>query len=94
MIRALFHLVAFVSLLLFVAVVALWVRGLRTMDHFWLIHGDNGSEMIRSAEGRLALRHTRPNGRRDMTLTKRTMSGRAGCSPKKSRESSLAIAAP
>ena len=71
MIRALIRLATFVSLLLFLAVVALWVRGLRTMDHFWLIHGDNGSELIRSAQGRLTVRHTRPNGRSRITLPRR-----------------------
>src|SRR5688500_20090438 len=71
MIRTGFRFVALVSLLLFIATAALWVRGLRTMDHFWLIHGDGGSELIRSAQGRLTVRHTRPNGRARITLPRR-----------------------
>lgn len=70
-IRGLFHVLAAASLLLFVAAVALWVRGQWTMDHFWLIHGDEGSELIRSSEGRLTVRHTRPNTRRMLTLPRR-----------------------
>ena len=71
MIRSLFRFVAAVSTLLFVATLVLWVRGQRRMDHFWLIHGDKGSELIRSSEGRIALRHSRPNGRSRITLPKR-----------------------
>lgn len=69
--RALFHFVSAVSVLLFVATLVLWVRGRRTMDHFWLIHGDEGSELIRSSQGRFTLRHTRPNGRSRITLPRR-----------------------
>ena len=71
MVRALFRLTAAVSLLLFVATAGLWVRGRRTMDHFWLIHGDGGSEMVRSAGGRLTFRHSRPNARARITLPRR-----------------------
>ena len=71
MMRRLFHLTAALSLLLFVATVVLWVRGRWKMDHFYLIHGDNGSDMIRSDRGRITLRHSRPNGRSRITLPRR-----------------------
>jgi hypothetical protein len=71
MFRALFTFLAAVSLLLMLAIVALWVRGRHTTDYFWLIHHDGGSEMIRSSEGRLSVRHTRPNRRTGPTLPRR-----------------------
>lgn len=71
MIRTLFAFFTTVSLLLLLAVVVFWVRGQWTMDHFWLIHGDDGSEMIKSSEGRLTVRHSRPNGRARITLPRR-----------------------
>ena len=69
--RAFFTFVAGVSLALFVATLVLWVRGRRTMDHFWLIHGDEGSELIRSASGRITVRHNRPNARERITFPRR-----------------------
>lgn len=71
MIRSLFRFVAAVSLLLFVATLVLWFRGRQTVDHFWLIHGDKGSEMLRSGQGLLTVRHSRPNGRSRITMPQR-----------------------
>ena len=69
--RAFFTFVAGVSLALFLATLVLWVRGRRTMDHFWLIHRDEGSELIRSAAGRITVRHNRPNARERITFPRR-----------------------
>jgi hypothetical protein len=69
--RALFTFVAAVSLALFLATVVLWVRGQWKMDHFWLIHRDEGSELIRSAAGRITVRHNTPNARDRITFPRR-----------------------
>jgi hypothetical protein len=71
MLRNLFRFVAAVSFLLLLATLVLWVRGRWRMDHFWLIHGDEGSELVRSADGRITFRHTRPNSRSRITLPQR-----------------------
>jgi hypothetical protein len=71
MLRALFTFLAALSLLLMLATLVLWVRGRGTTDYFWLIHHDGGSELIRSSEGRLSVRHTRPNRRTGPTLPRR-----------------------
>jgi len=71
MIRALGKVLACMSLLLFVAVVALWVRGYWMIDHFYLVHDDGGAEMLRSETGRLTWRHDRPNGRGRIPLPQR-----------------------
>ena len=69
--RAFFTFVAGVSLVLLLATLVLWVRGRRTMDHFWLVHRDEGSELIRSAGGRINVRHNRPNARERITFPRR-----------------------
>jgi hypothetical protein len=69
--RALFTFISAVSLLLLLTTLVLWVRGQWMKDHVWLIHGDEGSELIRSEQGRIAVRHTRPNGRTRLTLPRR-----------------------
>lgn len=63
MIRRGFNLLSLLSLLLLAAVLALWVRGYREADHFWLVYGDDGAELLRSARGRLSVRHVAPNDR-------------------------------
>jgi hypothetical protein len=71
MFRALFTFLAALSLLLLLATLVLWVRGRGTTDYFWLVHHDGGSELVRSSEGRLSVRHTRPNRRTGPTLPRR-----------------------
>ena len=71
MLRNFFRFVAAVSFLLLLLTLVLWVRGQWRMDHFWLIHGDEGSELVRSADGRITFRHTRPNKRARITLPQR-----------------------
>src|SRR4051794_41560741 len=71
MIHSAFRFVAAVSLLVFLAAVVLGVRGRWKTDEFWLVHGDGGSEMLRSSGGRLGFRHTTPNGRSRITFPRR-----------------------
>jgi hypothetical protein len=68
MIRSAFRFVAAVSLLVLLAAVILGVRGRWRTDQFWLVHGDGGSEMLRSSGGRISFRHTSPNGRSRITF--------------------------
>lgn len=63
MMRWLVNLLAAVSLLLLAAVLALWVRGYWSADHFWLVYRDDGAELVRSSRGRLTVRHVIPNVR-------------------------------
>jgi hypothetical protein len=63
MLRWLVNALSWVSLLLLLAVLVLWVRGYWAADHFWLVYRDDGAELVRSARGRLTVRHTVPNVR-------------------------------
>jgi hypothetical protein len=59
--RRLLNLLTAVSLLLCVAVPALWVRSYSRAEHFWLIYRKGGSELLRTDRGDFALYRFKSN---------------------------------